>query len=634
MDKSKLILILAATSLLAGCDNRGSGSSSVSSSEATSSSSSASSSSSSSSVDDGTITFENMYKEIAKTQAAEINGAKTTTYRNESSSSVLSNVTEETYTSYADGSTTSTGTYIKTEEGKDPVTDTFKRIATKETDTYLNDDKETTTSYDMFVEVTDFAGNKGTTETYQDSASKKFIIDSEDSKGNLEDDQYILKSDFALYASANLTSKLASIISDLAGSLYIPQLGKTGIKPVTMSDGNVQYKDQYKYSYVEDGQNIVTTIDINYILDSTKTKLMSFDYSNSVTYTNSSDATDTYTSKIAQSGNITYGDKVEKMGNDVLNPNEYFLTDVLFVGLEAKTGFNVVDFGGDDEISLSTAYTDIYGYAASKKPSKALKTYLAASASSNEEVVAIEDGNFVIKGLGTVDLTFSYYRKRPSDGVYYQTTVKYKGLTIEDVAATSVSFNQLADYHEYGLVAGAPTTWSYSVAPSKASQLVTATSSDSSILEVSVSKEGTLSLNPKKEGEVTITIASVRSPEVTATKKFYVLDSNTDYVLFLTSNKFYCNRRIYGYDMYLTFKADGTGTCTTYTKDSDYTTAKNTTFDWDLDGTYIEFDEFDANLQQLSAAQIVKYIDKDGQPFGFSADGDGYATLEFVVVNN
>lgn len=640
MKKSKLILILAAAGLLTGCDNHSdSSSSSQQQSESTSSSSesTSSSSSSSSSVDDGTVSFENLYKEIAKTQAAEISGASSTTYKEENVTSAKSDITEETYTTYADGSTTSAGTYTKAEEDKETKTDSFKRIATKITDKYEVDSG--IASYDMFVEVTDFDKNIGSQDAYSDSASKKFIIASENDKGNLEDGEYILASEFGLNASVNLTSKLAYIINDLYSSSYISQTGKTGIKPSKKDNGDIEYKQEFKYSYDEDGQTIAVVINLDYVLDSTKTKLLSFDYSNSVTYTRIGDASDTYTSKYAQSGSITYGTRAESLGDNVLNPDDYFLTDVLKVGLEAKSGFNIIDYGYESGITLSKSSTEIYGYAGSKKPSKSLKTYLTPKATSNSEVVALEDGTFVIKGAGTVDLTFSYYRKRSSGdnkGVYYLTTAKYNGLTITEAKPESVIFSEtsLVGDVQYGILAGTTKSFNYYVLPSAASQLATATSSDPSILETSVSKEGVVTLKGIKEGEVTVTLTSADDPNVTVTKTFYVLSADTNYETFLTSNTFYCNRRIYSYDVYLTFKTNGEGVCTIYTKDDDgnYTVKSDYDFSWELDGAEIEFTEFDASIG-LSDARIVRYVEDEGKPFGLSADGAGYATLKFVVFN-
>ncbi len=643
MKKAKIVLTLLASSLLVSCNgdngetsssSNSSASSSSSSSSQVSSDSSSSSSSSSSSVNDGTISFEDLYKEVCKLQSKEISGAKTTTYKNEEVTSAISKVSEETYTSYLDGSTTSKGTYTVKEEGKDDYVDPFKRIATRVTDTYKNDD-DTTTSYNMFVQVTDFEKGESGNENYRDSASKVFIIGSEDEVGNLSEGTYILKDDFALYASPNLTAKLADCLATLAASSYISQLGKYGIKPTTTEEGNIEYKAEYKYSYDEDGQNIATTINIDYTMNADKNRLLSYFYSTSVTYTRAGE--DPYVSKSAQSGSIEYGDREVVLPSDALKPEDYFLARAWGIGLKAKNGFNMIDFGSKEGISIPSSCTEIVGYVSDPEPSTALDLTLIATASSDENVVALdEDGEFVIKGLGTVDLTFSYYKKDQKSGVYSLSTIKYKGLTISEVKPESISFSAYADNSEFGLLSGASKTWGYSVSPSKASQIVTASSSDPSILEVSGGDNGKITLTAKKEGEATITLISESDASIKVSKTFYVLDAETDFASFLTSNTFYCDRKIYDYEAYMTFKADGTGTVKYNVFVEKTTTVKSTydvSFTYSLSGSSISFDSFGDNDMTYEDGRIVRWIEKDGKPFGFSVSADNYAELAFVVKN-
>lgn len=632
MKKSKIMGILSITFLLAGCSQEGNSTSSDSSiSDITSSVESVDSSSS---EDDGIVTFSDAYDEIAVLQKTELANASSTTYRYESSTSRLSHITEQTYTNYTDGSTSSAGTYTykDNETGEVEAEDTFNTVATTEIDTYEIDGVQT--SYNMFVQVTDYKKNLGKTYDFQDSASKVFIINSEADVGNLEDGEYILAKDFAANASCNLTAKLANFIANNAMSSYY--VTAKGFTVVPQTDGSLLYSMTNSYSYTEDGVITKNTLSIQYTMDAAKEKLLTCEFSNRIDYTNEDDEADCDYSIIKYSGALTYGEKQSSFGDDVINPDQYFLTTVLDVKLMARDrNWNTVNV---DKTKISQTCTKIYGFASSYSPTKAMDLQLAPLSSSNEDVVKYDEdeGVFEIVGVGTTNLKFSYYRK--VNGVYKETFFAVNDVTIIAATAESISWGVSSYlYQNYGLEAGETYTWKYSVSPSEAPQNVTVTSSDPDVLEASVDALGTVTLKAKKEGEATITLTSTDDENVSASKSFYVL-ADSDYTTFLTGNTFQYSDYNHIY-VTMKFNSDGSGTAemTQYT-DSTKTEVKGTdscTFTWTLDGTTITFKKLKIGSWNIEEGIILRFIEKDGKPFGFVLnDEDNYAERGFVVSNN
>ena len=593
-----------------------------------SSSPDSSSEESSESVDDGSIDVIDAYYEIAKTQDAEIRFASSTSYRSETSSSRLSNITEETYSTYSDGSTTSKGTYTKKEEGKEDQIDTFNRIATKIEQTYeIDSATQEKATYDMFVSVTDYDKGIGSNSSYQDSASKVYILDKASEAGNLDEDQYILSSDFSLECSPNLTGKLADFLaSNVVGNIYAEQCGVTKIKSIADETGNWNYSLAYSYSYVEDGQNVGNEIKLSYTLDSNKKKLLSYSTSSKVTYSYEGEG-DEAISLYAESGSITYGEREKEIADDAIDPDDYFLEEASSVGLKAHKGFNYVDIPSESLNSgynIPTTCTDIIGYADSKKPEKTLDASLTPSETSDSSIVALEDGEFVIKGTGTVDLTFSYYKKRAEDGVYCLTTIKAESVTVSDTKAEDIYFAYKSDMNAHlGLVAGETYSWGYSVSPAKADQAVTAVSSNPNVLGVTVSEEGTLSLEAKAKGAATITLTSVSTPEVTVSKTFYVI-RNMDYAAYLPKHTFY-TKNPYGTEITIKFNTDGTGTRHIVQGEN----SLDDTFNWEIESNELTFD-FDKtpSIKEYEDGLVIGRIDSSGSflGYGLSIASSDYST--------
>lgn len=635
MKKSKILVALSLSFLLVGCGAKTSDrpfASEESTIDSISSNiESADSSSSQSSEDDGIVTFSAAYDEIAALQKAELNNASSTSYRYENSTSRLSHVTEQTYTNYIDGSTSSVGTYkyINNEKNEVEAEDTFNTVATTEIDTYEIDGIQT--SYNMFVQVTDYAKNKGKTYEFQDSASKLFIINSESEAGNLEDGDYILASDFAANASCNLTAKTANFLANnLMSSYYVTAKGFT-VTP--QSDGSLLYSVTNSYSYTEDGVITENTVSMKYTMDSNKEKLLTCELSNRVDYTTENNPEDTTYSLIKYSGSLTYGDKTAfEVGGNVIDPEKYFLTTVVTAKLKAMdANWNIIDV---DTSAISETCSKLYGFADSFSPTKAMDTQLIPVSSSNEEAVKYDEseGVFKIVAAGTTNLTFSYYKK--TNGVYKESKVLIKDVTIVVASAESITWG--ATYYtnqQYSLEVGESYTWNYSVKPSKAPQNITATSSDPDVLEVEV-ELGKITITAKKEGEATVTLTSIDVPSVSSTKSFYVFD-DSDHASILTDNSFFCSYigsvrvsdtyySVANFEITVTFAKDGTGK-------ADMVVYENSTkanilgtdscdFTWTLSKTKLTFKNFALGSWSVSEGMLVKMVDEEGKPFGISVE--------------
>ncbi len=390
--------------------------------------------------------------------------------------------------------------------------------------------------------------------------------------------------------------------------MYVEQTGKSKVKPVTLENGDIYYDIDVSYSYTESGETVTTQIRAQYTMNSTKTRLLSYNCLNKVVYARVNDPTDQAISSLEESGTITYGTKADAFGEDVINPEDYFLTSVSDVKLTVKDSYwkvsDVVD------LKVSTSCVTVYGYANTYLPEKTVYTQLTAVGSSNLKVFSVDDqGNFEVVGAGTADLTFEYYAKRDT-GVYYLTTITVDGVTVEKSQIESISFSSSSDIgnRSTSLLSGNSYSWGYSVTPSKAmSEPISATSSNENVLAVEVSDSGVLTLTAKKQGIATITLASEDDPTISITKTFYVLNSAMNFTNFLTGRTF-THTSIWGYTVTLNFSADGT--CERIVASSE--TEKYTdSFNWEIEGNEITFSDFTSSFKNWDSGRINMILENN-----------------------
>ncbi len=563
------------------------------------------------------ITFENAYYQIDALKEAEAKYASSISLKTTSQSGSIVDETNETFTQYIDETSSSKGTFTRKVDDVETFSTTYKTIKTKTTDKYNLDGQ--VYEYNMLTSVKDFENDDTPTNSYKDSVSKKFIINSKEEaeQAGLSESQYVLSSNIAKETSANSAGTLNNFLSYcVVSNVYLTQLGLT---TMTVTYDEIEEEFSYtlnaSYSYDGDLNNTVEeSIDVEYIVDKEKAILLRFDCDYTVTYKSNIDENDQYVSKTAYEGVITYEEQKAEKDSDILNPDNYFLSKVTEIGLLARNS-NFDDVNVDaSAIPANCSY--IFGYAKTYSPKKAVDVEITPVSSSNTEVVELtDDGKFHILATGQTTLYFGYYEK--VDGVY--TYVK-KGVdvTITDAKVESISFDaKLNPYYNSSLIAGNTYNWDISVSPKKASDAITATSSDESVLTVTVDENNDLVITTLKEGKASITVTSIATPEISKTKNFYVLSDTTDYSAYIQGHTFlYDAIKIYNYSFTMTFNADGTGTRVQY--DASSGNSYSDTFKWTISSNVITFSNwsYTEDGMDFATATICKFLNDEGEPTG------------------
>lgn len=563
------------------------------------------------------VTFENAYRELVSLEENEYSHVSKQNYKETVIGGAIKEVKTTTTQVYEDKSSSSVGTYEQTINDEVTLNDTFKAVKTTTEDVY--DFGGVQETYPMYVEIRDYQNDASFKSMYSDSMSKKFILrnEQEAEKAGLSRNQYILEDEYQYYTVDSLAKRVEDFIdSTLASNYYITQLGLDSLVVDVDSNNNHVYSFDAEYSYSADGHIVTEQVSLMYTLNSEKNNIVSFKHSYSST---ESDNESSYTSTVVFEANNEFEERPTQKGSDVLKVDTYTLASISKIGLKARDSkFNdiVVDAAG---VPASCSY--IFPYAEKYSPSKALDISISSVSSSDETVVELNNsGVFEIIGVGKTTLKFSYYKK--ISGVYYLTTVSVE-VTITEAQAERVSFVPKTNmYLNYGLNTSSTYTWEAAVSPSKVAQVVTATSSDPSVLEVTANGDNTITLTPKKEGKATITISSYVTPEVTATKEFYVLDPELDATSFLTSHTFK-HYSPYGYTTTMTFNPDGTGTTRQVVNDGS-SGPYVAVFKWSLDKTQVNFSSWDGQYfdNNFECATIVKWLDKENEPMGVYAETD------------
>ena len=267
------------------------------------------------------------------------------------------------------------------------------------------------------------------------------------------------------------------------------------------------------------------------------------------------------------------------------------------------------------DVIVNTTFTTPAFFAEASKffPKTAVDTTLTPYSSSNEKVVAIENGMFKIMGEGTTELAFTYYQK--IDGIY-ELAYKYASITVSSMKVESISFGiyQTNFYQQYGLLVGNTYDWPINVSPYKADASVNVEVSDPTVLKVETVKDRELKFTPLKGGKVTVTITSLNNPSATASKEFYVLDPSLNIKSYLTSKTFK-HPSPYGYTFEMKFNADGTGTRHMVITSTGQT--RDDTFNYTLNGNVISFSNFSSHDDNSYVrGTVVKFLDRAGEPLG------------------
>ena len=554
---------------------------------------------------DGAVSFDDIPTLLTKLFANEVAYANHGHIKTENQVNGVLTTVEEDVDVYKDGTSGATGT-IKRVDANITTNDTYKRRNTIIKEKYEVDGS--VYEYPMFVSVSDYEkGNMGN--SYQDKATKLFIVSEEDAtSGELSSDTYITPTETEQNLSPLVTW---NYYYKLAGYLLNdPYATQTNVKEFSysaMSNGNIVYNCIVGYQ-VEGDYNDVAFYSQNYqfITDAKQTRFISGSISYFYSDVNKDDIDDYYESQENYTVSLDY-EATTDVPEDVLDVNEYFLSDITDIEVFYKTGKG--EALDPDNIVLDYNNNYLFARAKTYAPAKALDLSINNVSSSNENVVALESNYFVMKGAGTTTLQFNYYGK-DTDGVYRLKTIEK---TITVVLPEPVGIRLIGSMNptvvNNTLMVGKTYTFNVMVTPYTATQNVKILSnSNTEVLDASI-ENNTVTLVAKAEGAITLILAVEGYESVTTSFTFNVVETITDYTTLIVGKNYYVDG-VYGYTFTMTFNNDGTGTRITNFVETG--TTKEDTFSYTIDSEgHIIFDSWS---DDVNTNHIFEYGD-------VSADG-------------
>lgn len=645
MKKSFLLFTLAAITLgLAGCDkdnstsvpNSNSGPSSVSNSTSNSSSgtsNSTSGSNSSSTVDtddEGEMQFSQVLSLLTKLHTYEVYNASSATIVNritKNTTVTTSTEKKEVYNSTVPSSA-STGTVVRTIDGKEDKNDTFvKRNAVINEKYEVNGEVNT---YPMFAQIVDYENENMGGNDYKDSAKKNFIFESDDeaTAAGLSKGQYVTATDLLESTSTSVAYDLASYISSyLITNVYVPQTGIDTFSYSKDSNGNVSYICIVNYSVTNDEDFNSTqyhTINIQFVTDAEQTKLISTAVNYDFADMREGEEEDAYFNEVHWDATPEYGTRKD-VPSDAIDVSNYFLQEITDIELYTRENNNAaVD---PNNIIYSNDYTYLFANAKSYKPAKAVEISITGAGSTNSDVINFtDDGYFEIVGPGTTSLSFVYFGK-DSDGVYREKTFN-KTVTVvapnPDKIRVTVIKPEIADNT---LQIGQTYTFSVYVTPIKATQdIVIDSNSNPNVLSASIDKDNNVTITALTSGQSTITFKVNGYESVTASMTFIVASADIDLATIITQKTYLCDLSSYGYTFSLKFNTDGTGERIQHINNSgkDYTD----TFTYTISNNKITFSSWSNGAPKQFETGIIT---QDGDKITCSSASE---TKDYVFISN
>lgn len=558
----------------------------------------------------GAVSFDDIPTLLTKLFANEVAYANHGHIKTENQVNGVLTTVEEDVDVYKDGTSGATGT-IKRVDANITTNDTYKRRNTIIKEKYEVDGS--VYEYPMFVSVSDYEkGNMGN--SYQDRATKLFIVSEEDAtSGGLSSDTYITPTE----AEQNLSPLVTwNYYYKLAGYLLNdPYATQTNVKEFSysaMSNGNIVYNCIVGYQ-VEGDYNDVANYSQNYqfITDAKQTRFISGSISYFYADVNKDDIDDYYESQENYTVSLDY-EATTDVPEDVLDVNEYFISDITDVEVFFKTGKEEVL----DPNNIVLDYNNNYLFARAKTytPAKALDLSVNNVSSSNEKVIALENNYFVIKGAGTTTLQFNYYGKG-TDGAYRLKTIE-KTITVVLPEPTGIklvgSFSPVVINNM--LMIDKTYTFNVIVLPYAATQKVKILSnSNPTALSASIvnneeatddeeteskNKSTQITLTANAEGKVTLILAVEGHENVTTSFEFTIVEKISDYKSLIVGKEYFANDNIrYGYTFTMSFNDDGTGSRTTTFVSDGSTKVDTFSYTIDLNGR-ITFDNWSSDVNK------------------------------------
>lgn len=642
MKKSYLLFTLAAITLgLAGCDKDNSTSvsnstsrpSSVSNSTSNSSSgtsNSTSGSNSSSTVDtddEGKMQFSQVLSLLTKLHTYEVYNASSATIMNritKNTTVTTSTEKKEVYNSTVPSSV-STGTVVRTIDGKEDKNDTFvKRNAVINEKYEVNGEVNT---YPMFAQIVDYENENMGGNDYKDSAKKNFIFESDDeaTAAGLSKGQYVTATDLLESTSTSVAYDLASYISSyLITNVYVPQTGIDTFSYSKDSNGNVSYICIVNYSVTNDEDFNDTqyhNINIQFVTDAKQTKLISTAVNYDFADMREGEEEDAYFNEVHWDATPEYGTRKD-VPSDAIDVSNYFLQEITDVELYTRENNDAaID---PSNIIYSSSYNYLFARAKSYKPEKSVDISITGAGSTNSNVINFtDDGYFEIVGPGTTTLSFVYFGK-DDDNVYREKTF-YKDVTV--VAPNPDKIRSTATIADNTLTVGQTYTFSVYVTPIKATQdIVIDSNSNPNVLSVNIDKDNNVTITALASGQSTITFKVNGYESVTASMTFIVASADIDLATIITQKTYLCDLSSYGYTFSLKFNADGTGERIQHINASgkEYTD----TFTYTISGNKIAFASWSNGAPKQFETGIIT---QDGDKITCSSESE---TKDYIFISN
>lgn len=613
MNKPKILFPLSTLLILASCGGRGSSSSEDSSSSSTSSEEPSYAE---------TLTFNEAASLIADSLYKNELDAVKETRKDITEGNGLLITQEGTYTIYSDGSSSYAGKY--TDRNSKEASINGRNVIEK---AKVETEDGGSTEVNFLYNVTEYNGAK------DNEAARNFVFEDENeaNKYGFEDeDTYYTTVEAKQTCLAGLSAYLYSGLGAIISDTYAAQ---TSVKGFTLNskDGDIySYASLLTYEYDDDDLGGVVTqkYNVSFSVDTVNNRLTAMSYESSLSeIEKGGSSTDAYTSGTSVSGTIEYAGTKEKAGDGLLDPKDYFLQQV--------TEIDVTDGYGEALDASAIPYTNLYYVFAKAKeyaPAKAVdvaKTALIPVSSSNESVIKESKGYFEAKGLGTTTLTWSYYGLDSETQMWKEVEIS-KEVTLVTPAPTKITLYTASitpNVVDNTMYVGQTYSQQIAVSPAGASTDCTATSSDESVMNVSVTN-GKITYTPIGAGTVTITVTSTVDTSVSTKLTFKVLDNTKltdEEIANMLKGASFKRKSSSGNEYTISINSDGTGSITigNYTDSFNWTVSNGkfnpTSFSYKYG---IGTDEEDVDPWEIT---II-----DGKVTKMSVVDGNYATWEWI----
>ena len=604
MNKSKYLVIISATMLLASCGGTSPipGKSDIVSSIVTGDSSSNSIELSSESPIESSseeelpgISFTEFASLIESAAYVEANKSSGGTYKEvNQTSSIIDNVeyrldVYDDLSSYAEGSVTETNA-----DGEVTTKDTF--IDRRSIEAVKVKDSEDTYDHNMFYSIRDYKDDAFSKYTYKDSISTLYVLDN--ASGDVDESLYVNTTTAKWELTLQATNSIIDFFDTyFYSNAYASQMGVTRVNE-TVYDDYVEYSLNLEYTLDGDLNDKITYhSQLAVKMDAKKSKVLSYKSLTSSSDVSNVNPDDVYYSATEVEVTVEYGTRASTYSEDVPSVFDYLLHSVDQV--------SVIDYEGnefEDVMEISPTNTYLWIYPKAYSPTTAIgvsKNTITPVLSSNEDVVKIggtttDNPYFEIVGGGITTLTYSYYGI--DENHVYTEYVGTIDIRVADTPnPTDIKFmstksdgeviwgRELQVGKEYVI----QTRVVSGTASTNVNQEYTVKSSNSDGLAVLINDDNDIAVTPKKAGSYEITATSVENPSVSATYACTVVDNTSvDLAAVLCGSTWECIYTHFQTKQFkntLAFNTDGTGSLTQYIY-SDDTTYPADTFKWKLDG--------------------------------------------------